>query len=86
VGISLKDPRSQKRDLGHPSISPFDAAGYELCRFSPDSLSASPLLGMTNGAQAKDLCFGAAGVRETGIGCGAQLSGDVGQPNHVLGN
>jgi hypothetical protein len=24
VGIGLRDPRSQKRDLGHPSISPFD--------------------------------------------------------------
>jgi hypothetical protein len=23
VGIGLRDPRSQKRDLGHPSISPF---------------------------------------------------------------
>jgi hypothetical protein len=26
VGIGLRDPRSQKRDLGHPSISPFDVA------------------------------------------------------------
>jgi hypothetical protein len=26
VGIDLGDPRSQKRDLGHPSISPFDIA------------------------------------------------------------
>jgi hypothetical protein len=26
VGIGLRDPRSQKRDLGHPSISPFDLA------------------------------------------------------------
>src|ERR1700730_1002041 len=26
VGIGLRDPRSQKRDLGHPSISPFDIA------------------------------------------------------------
>jgi hypothetical protein len=24
VGIGLRDPRSQKRDLGHPSVSPFD--------------------------------------------------------------
>jgi len=24
--IGLRDPRSQKRDLGHPSISPFDIA------------------------------------------------------------
>jgi hypothetical protein len=24
VEIGLRDPRSQKRDLGHPSISPFD--------------------------------------------------------------
>jgi hypothetical protein len=26
-GIGCTDPRSQKRDLGHPSISPFDVAG-----------------------------------------------------------
>jgi hypothetical protein len=26
VGIGLRDPRSQMRDLGHPSISPFDIA------------------------------------------------------------
>jgi hypothetical protein len=26
VGIGLRDPRSQKRDLGHPSVSPFDFA------------------------------------------------------------
>ena len=26
VGIGLRDPRSQKRDLGHPSISPFNVA------------------------------------------------------------
>jgi hypothetical protein len=26
VGIGLRDPRSQKRDLGHPSVSPFDIA------------------------------------------------------------
>jgi hypothetical protein len=26
VGIGLRDPRSQKRDLGHPSIFPFDVA------------------------------------------------------------
>jgi hypothetical protein len=26
VGIGLRDPRSQKRDLGHPSVSPFDSA------------------------------------------------------------
>jgi hypothetical protein len=26
VGIDLRDPRSQKRDLGHPSVSPFDIA------------------------------------------------------------
>ena len=25
-GVGLRDPRSQKRDLGHPSISPFDIA------------------------------------------------------------
>jgi hypothetical protein len=48
VGIGLGDPRSQKRDLGHPSISPFDIAeGHMLCHFSPDSQTASRLLGMT---------------------------------------
>jgi hypothetical protein len=26
VEIGLRDPRSQKRDLGHPSVSPFDTA------------------------------------------------------------
>jgi hypothetical protein len=26
VGIGLRDPRSQKRDLGHPSVSHFDVA------------------------------------------------------------
>jgi hypothetical protein len=26
VGIGLRDPRSQKRDLGHLSVSPFDIA------------------------------------------------------------
>jgi hypothetical protein len=26
VGIGLRDPRSQKRDLGHPSVSPFNIA------------------------------------------------------------
>jgi hypothetical protein len=26
VGIGLRDPRSQKRDLGHPSVSPSDIA------------------------------------------------------------
>jgi hypothetical protein len=26
VGIGLRDPRSQKRDLGHPSVSHFDIA------------------------------------------------------------
>jgi hypothetical protein len=26
VGIGLRDPRSQKRDLGHRSVSPFDIA------------------------------------------------------------
>ncbi len=26
AGTGLRDPRSQRRDLGHPSISPFDIA------------------------------------------------------------
>jgi hypothetical protein len=33
VGIGLRDPKSQKRDLGHPSISPFDIAStLRYCR------------------------------------------------------
>ena len=38
VGIGLRDPRSQKRDLGHPSISPFDIA-------EGTSFVISPVLG-----------------------------------------
>jgi hypothetical protein len=35
VGICLRDPRSQKRDLGHPSVSPFDIAqGTSFVNFS----------------------------------------------------
>jgi hypothetical protein len=57
VGIGLRDPRSQKRDLG----APFDftlrcCRGNKLCHFSPDSLSPTRLLprharagGMTKG-------------------------------------
>jgi hypothetical protein len=42
VGIGLKDPRSQKRDLGHPSISPFDAAeGTSFVISLPTRLSKS---------------------------------------------
>jgi hypothetical protein len=32
AGIGLRDPRSQKRDLGHPSISPFDFGEGSLSR------------------------------------------------------
>jgi hypothetical protein len=42
VGISLRDPRSQKRDLGHPSISPFDfAEGTRFVTSLPTHLSES---------------------------------------------
>jgi hypothetical protein len=42
VGIGLRDPRSQKRDLGHPSISPFDfAEGTSFVISLPTRLSES---------------------------------------------
>ena len=42
VGIRLRDPRSQKRDLGHPSISPFDIAeGTSFVISLPTRLSES---------------------------------------------
>jgi hypothetical protein len=42
VGIGLRDPRSQKRDLGHPSTSPFDAAeGTSFVVSLPTRLSES---------------------------------------------
>jgi hypothetical protein len=42
VGIGLRDPRSQKRDLGHPSISPFDIAeGISFVIALPTRLSES---------------------------------------------
>src|ERR1700730_10242654 len=42
VGIVLRDPRSQKRDLGHPSISPFDIAeGTSFVISLPTRLSES---------------------------------------------
>jgi hypothetical protein len=47
VGIGLKDPRSQKRDLGHPSISPFDFAEGHALSFLSRLAAASRLLGMT---------------------------------------
>jgi hypothetical protein len=47
VGIGLRDPRSQKRDLGHPSISPFDIAEGTSFVISLPIASASRLLGMT---------------------------------------
>jgi len=41
-GIGLRDPRSQKRDLGHPSISPFDIAeGTSFVISLPTRLSES---------------------------------------------
>ena len=42
VGIGLRDPRSQKRDLGHPSVSPFDIAeGTSFVISLPTRLSES---------------------------------------------
>jgi hypothetical protein len=42
VGIGLRDPRSQKRDLGHPSVSPFDfAEGTSFVISLPTRLSES---------------------------------------------
>jgi hypothetical protein len=42
VEIGLRDPRSQKRDLGHPSISPFDIAeGTSFVISLPTRLSES---------------------------------------------
>jgi hypothetical protein len=42
LGIGLRDPRSQKRDLGHPSISPFDIAeGTRFVVSLPTRLSES---------------------------------------------
>jgi hypothetical protein len=42
VGIGLRDPRSQKRDLGHPSVSPFDIAdGTRFVVSLPTRLSES---------------------------------------------
>jgi hypothetical protein len=43
VGIGLRDPRSQKRDLGHPSVSPFDIAdGTRFVVSLPTRLSEAP--------------------------------------------
>jgi hypothetical protein len=36
LGIGLRDPRSQKRDLGHPSIPPIDIA-EDTCNGSIES-------------------------------------------------
>jgi hypothetical protein len=44
VGIGLRDPRSQTRDLGHPSISPFDVAEGSSLSFLSRLTSARLLL------------------------------------------
>jgi hypothetical protein len=41
VRIGLRDPRSQKRDLGHPSISPFDMQWAQALSFLPTRLNES---------------------------------------------
>jgi hypothetical protein len=38
VGIGLRDPRSQKRDLGHPSVSPPILQRAQALLFLSDSL------------------------------------------------
>jgi hypothetical protein len=47
VGIGLRNPRSQKRDLGHPSISPSILQRAHALSFLSRLASASRLLGMT---------------------------------------
>jgi hypothetical protein len=47
VGIGLRDPRSQKRDLGHPSVSPFDIAKGTSFVIALPTRSASRLHRMT---------------------------------------
>jgi hypothetical protein len=47
VGIGLRDPRSQKRDLGHPSISTFDIA-------EGTSFVISPLTRLSESAARED--------------------------------
>jgi hypothetical protein len=43
VGIGLRDPRSQKRDLGHPSVLPFGfSLGFTLRFQHSVSASVSP--------------------------------------------
>jgi hypothetical protein len=49
VGIGLRDPRSQKRDLGHPSVLPFDIGVTTSFVIAPRLASASQLLGMKRG-------------------------------------
>ena len=45
VGIGLRDPRSQKRDLGHPSVSTSDIAeGTSFVISLPTRLSESQAL------------------------------------------
>jgi hypothetical protein len=73
-GIGCWDPRSQTRDLGHPSISPFDIAEGTSLSFLSRLASASRLRsGMTKGAVA--LPFG--------IGCWDPRSQtrDLGHPS-----
>jgi hypothetical protein len=51
VGIGLRDPRSQKRDLGHPSVSPALLLRAQALSFLSRLASASRLLGMTRKGQ-----------------------------------
>jgi hypothetical protein len=49
VGIGLRDPRSQKRDLGHPSVHPSILQRAQALSFLSRLASASRLFGMTRG-------------------------------------
>jgi hypothetical protein len=49
VGIGLRDPRSQKRDLGTLRSHPRYCRGHKLCHFLFRLASASRLLEMTKG-------------------------------------
>jgi hypothetical protein len=50
VGIGLRDPRSQTRDLGHPSISPFDIAeGTRFVIFLPLAAASPVVDGVADG-------------------------------------
>jgi hypothetical protein len=78
VGIGLRDPRSQKRDLGHPSISPFDIAeGTSFVISLPTRLSESAAPRDDKG-EGLTLRFAAEGTRFLGGALAGFLFGDFG--------